>query len=103
MYLAPLLRVDKKSEPFASHQRPQRPAITDIEQTWPQKDSCIQPLRSSTTEMCRSMRARSMDEAARIAAHSAAAIDAFHQASKRDTWMEVKRLELLMDLKARAG
>ena len=46
------------------------------------------------------MRAKSMDEAARIAARSAASIDAFHQAFKRDTWMEVKRLELLVDWNA---
>ncbi|MFJ4289364.1 DUF6176 family protein [Cupriavidus sp. NPDC089707] len=44
------------------------------------------------------MRAASEEQAAEVARHSVAEIDRYHQQFKRDTWAEVRRLELLVDL-----
>ncbi len=44
------------------------------------------------------MRSASQEQAMAVAAQSAHAIDAYHQAFKRETWVKVKRLELLLDL-----
>ncbi|EGI76887.1 DUF6176 family protein [Hylemonella gracilis] len=44
------------------------------------------------------MRADSLDRATTAALESTAAIDAFHKSFKRETWSEVQKLELLVDL-----
>lgn len=44
------------------------------------------------------MRSRSQQLAQEVAARSVAAIDAYHRAFKRDTWAQVRRLDLLLDL-----
>lgn len=44
------------------------------------------------------MRSASQEHAMAVAARSAHAIDAYHQAFKRETWVKVERLELLLDL-----
>ncbi|MFZ5527767.1 MAG: DUF6176 family protein [Pseudomonadota bacterium] len=44
------------------------------------------------------MRSASQEHAMAVAAQSAHAIDAYHQAFKRETWVKVERLELLLDL-----
>lgn len=45
------------------------------------------------------MRTESLEKAARVAAESDSAIDEFHRAFKRDTWLEVRKLELLVDVR----
>jgi Family of unknown function (DUF6176) len=45
------------------------------------------------------MRAASHEKAQQIATQSTEAIDRYHQAFKRETWAEVKRLEALVDLR----
>jgi hypothetical protein len=44
------------------------------------------------------MRSGSQQLAQEVAARSVAAIDAHHSAFKRDTWAQVRRLDLLLDL-----
>lgn len=44
------------------------------------------------------MRSQSQQLAQEVAARSVAAIDAYHRAFKRDTWAQVRRLDLLLDL-----
>ena len=44
------------------------------------------------------MRAASLGAARKAASESIAPIDAFHRDFKREVWMEVSRLELLLDL-----
>ena len=44
------------------------------------------------------MRSASQEAAQAVAARSVAAIDAYHRAFKRETWAEVRRLDLLLDL-----
>lgn len=44
------------------------------------------------------MRAASHEQAQEVARQSTAAIDQYHQKFKRDTWLEVRHLELLVDL-----
>lgn len=44
------------------------------------------------------MRSRSQAAAQVVAERSTAAIDAYHRAFKRETWKEVRRLDLLVDL-----
>lgn len=44
------------------------------------------------------MRSGSQQRAQEVAARSVAAIDAYHRAFKRDTWAQVRRLDLLLDL-----
>jgi len=44
------------------------------------------------------MRARSIGQASKVAATSVAAIDQFHQTFKREVWVDVRKLELLLDL-----
>ena len=44
------------------------------------------------------MRADSLEHAARVASESTAAIDAIHREFKQEAWLEVQRLELLLDL-----
>lgn len=49
------------------------------------------------------MRAASLDAARKAASESVAPLDAFHQTFQREVWMEVIRLELLVDLDRRHG
>ena len=44
------------------------------------------------------MRSTSQEAAQAVAARSVAAIDAYHRAFKRETWAEVRKLDLLLDL-----
>lgn len=44
------------------------------------------------------MRSPSIAQAQEVAQRSSAAIDQYHAAFKRDTWKQVSRLELLVDL-----
>lgn len=44
------------------------------------------------------MRAESVEKAANAAAASVASIDEFHRQFKREVWVEVRKLELLVDL-----
>lgn len=44
------------------------------------------------------MRSASQEHAMAVAAQSAHAIDAYHQTFKREAWVKVERLELLLDL-----
>ncbi|AOY90920.1 hypothetical protein BKK79_03135 [Cupriavidus sp. USMAA2-4] len=49
------------------------------------------------------MRAASEAQARQAAQASTAAIDDYHRAFKRDTWAQLTRLELLVDLQCEAG
>ena len=49
------------------------------------------------------MRATSLDQAKLVAAQSMAAIDQYHKAFKRESWAEVVKLELLLDLEQDAA
>ena len=44
------------------------------------------------------MRSASHEKAREVAARSTAAIDNFHKAFKREAWVDVRQLELLVDL-----
>ena len=44
------------------------------------------------------MRTDSIERAARVASESTASIDAFHREFKQEVWVEVRKLELLLDL-----
>lgn len=46
------------------------------------------------------MRSISQEQAQAVANRSAAAIDEYHRAFKKNCWAEVRRLELLLDLSA---
>ena len=48
------------------------------------------------------MRSASQEAAQAVAARSTAAIDAYHRAFKRETWTDVRRLDLLIDLSREA-
>lgn len=73
-------------------------ALTTLQQEGVAIESVFLETTPEGSSLVYYMRSNSQEAAEAVAAKSVAAIDEYHKAFKRETWLRVDRLELLVDL-----